>query len=212
MTSSTNGETPVAHSHPKHYDPVGMRLGMWLFLFTEILLFGGLFIAYSMYAHMYKRDFILSSGDLSRVLGTTNTLVLLTSSLTMVLAVASMQKGERRRAVYLVLVTIACGLTFLVIKGFEWGHKFEHGIYPSSDMLLKMPHGSIIFIYLYFAMTGLHALHVIVGTGLLSTVGVLCGTGRITPERHILLENSALYWHLVDVIWIFLFPLFYLIV
>ena len=212
MTFPDSAEPHIPHSHPKHYDPVGLRLGMWLFLFSEVLLFGGLFLVYAMYAHLYKKDFILSSGDLNRVLGTINTLVLLTSSLTMVLAVSSMQSGERRKALLYLLTTILFGIVFLVIKGFEWGHKIEHGLYPGSDSLLKMHHGAIIFIYLYFAMTGLHALHVVVGSGLLSVVGALVTTGRVTPERYIFLENSALYWHLVDVIWIFLFPLFYLIV
>lgn len=193
-----------------HRDDYGAKLGMWLFLVTEINLFGGLFVAYSFMRYKYPAEFHHGGSELNATLGITNTLVLLTSSLTVVLAIAAIQQGKRVLSKRLLLTTIGLGAVFLVIKGFEWGAKFHHGIYPSSPHLSTLPHGEQIFFGLYFTMTGLHGLHVIIGMGVLAAMAALVARGRITAERHVALENGGLYWHLVDVVWIFLLPLFYL--
>jgi cytochrome c oxidase subunit 3 len=193
------------------YDPVGARFGMWLFIFSELILFGGLFVLYTSYAYMYNSQFLAGSHQLSRTIGTANTVILLTSSLTMVLSIAAIRRADKRRATWLLSATILMAVVFLVNKGFEWGHKFEHHLYPGSPELLKLEKGSVVFYNLYYAMTGLHAFHVIVGIALLAFCLRQLGRDRVTRERYILLENCGLYWHMVDAIWIFLFPLFYLI-
>ena len=192
-------------------DDTGSRLGMWLFLLSEILLFGGLFILYSTYRYKYSMEFHLAAGELNRLFGTLNTLILLTSSLTMATSISAIQKGQRRLSAWLVIATIVLGLFFLTNKGIEWGAKIEHGIYPSSSVLLERSKGDMLFFGLYYVMTGLHGLHVLVGVCVLSVMLILIGRDKINPMRFVALENSGLYWHLVDLIWIFLFPLFYLI-
>ena len=191
---------------------VGSRIGMWLFLLSEILLFGGLFLIYAVYRAKNPADFHAASLELSRFDGTLNTAILLTSSLTAVVAISSLQeKNNKRRAMLFLGATIACGLAFLVVKAFEWTAKFEHGLYPNAPHLLGRPHGEQLYFGLYFIMTGLHALHVIIGMTVLSVVLSFIARGKQTQERSASLENAGLYWHLVDIIWIFLFPLFYLI-
>lgn len=195
----------------EHSNPAGAKVGMWLFLCTEILLFGGLFLLYSVYRYRFPADFHEASRELSRLLGTLNTVVLITSSLSVALAGHALGQGRRRRVQLLLGACLALGAGFLVVKGFEWGGKFAHGLYPGSPVLLAKAKGEILYFGLYYMMTGLHALHVLIGLGLLATVLVLVGRGRVGPGHPVLLENSGLYWHLVDMIWIFLFPLFYLI-
>jgi cytochrome c oxidase subunit 3 len=191
---------------------VGARIGMWLFLLSEILIFGGLFLLYAVYRSKHPADFHAASLELSRFDGALNTAILLTSSLTAVLAIFFLQHENRpRRTVLFLCATIACGLAFLVVKGFEWAAKFEHGLYPNAAVLLSRPPGEILYFGLYFTMTGLHALHVIIGIGVLSVMVSFVRRGTATQERSAGLENAGLYWHLVDIIWIFLFPLFYLI-
>ena len=192
-------------------DNAGVRFGMWLFLFTEIMLFGGLFILYSVYHHRYAADFAVGGKELELILGTINTAVLLTSSFTVASAIEAMRKNARKTALLLLSVTVLLGLIFLFDKYIEWSHKFAHGLYPGSARLLAGPKGIEIFFGLYFTLTGLHALHVFIGSGVLSTCLVFTAKGRITSERMNLLENAGLFWHLVDIIWIFLFPLFYLV-
>jgi cytochrome c oxidase subunit III len=187
------------------------KLGIWLFIATEVLLFGGLFLLYAMYRYRHPMDFHLASLELSRFDGTLNTAILITSSLTAALAVLSLEKGRADRARLFLSATFLFGLGFLVVKGFEWGAKFEHGLYPNAPHLLTRPAGEILYFGLYFTMTGLHAVHVIVGMSVLAGVFILMNRGKVTVERPLILENAVLYWHLVDVIWIFLFPLFYLI-
>ncbi len=187
------------------------RIGMWLFIGTEILLFGGLFLLYAVYRTRSPVEFHQASMELSRFDGTLNTSVLITSSFTLVLGILALQQGRVRRAGLLVGVTMALGAAFLVVKGFEWAEKFGHGLYPNAPTLMARGPGQVLYFGLYFTMTGLHAVHLIIGIGLLATMLVFLRRGRITPDRPILLENAGLYWHLVDVIWIFLFPLFYLI-
>jgi len=203
-----------------HHDPVGSRIGMWLFLLTEILLFAGCFLAYAVYRARYAGDFHFAAQELNLSLGLVNTLVLLTSSLTMVLGIASIERGRVRAAAAWTGATIALGAGFLVIKGFEWAAKFHHGIYPNSPQLASAhTMGEQVFYGLYYTMTGLHALHVIAGMAILAVmlffvVRLARSEGASGEAREALagrLENAGLYWHLVDVIWIFLFPLFYLI-
>jgi len=194
-----------------HRDDTGSKIGMWLFLLSEILLFGGLFILYSTYRYKNPIEFHLAAWELNRVLGTLNTLILLTSSLTMALSIYSIQKGNRKGSVSFLIATIFLGFLFLIIKSAEWAAKIGHGIYPNSPRLLGRGKGEVLFYGLYYSMTGLHGLHVLVGILVLSVMLFLMMKGKINENRSISLENSGLYWHLVDIIWIFLFPLFYLI-
>ena len=194
-----------------HRDYTASKIGMWLFLLSEILLFGGLFILYSTYRYKNPVEFHLAAWELNRVLGTINTLILLTSSLTMALSIYSVQKGNRKGSVFFLMATIFLGFLFLIIKYAEWAAKIGHGIYPNSTRLLGRNKGEILFYGLYYSMTGLHGLHVLVGIFVLSAMLFLMMRGKINENRSIPLENSGLYWHLVDIIWIFLFPLFYLI-
>jgi cytochrome c oxidase subunit 3 len=192
-------------------DYTGSKIGMWLFLLSEILLFGGLFILYSTYRYKFPADFHLAAGELNRIVGTFNTLILLTSSLTMALSISSIQKGNRKISMILVMATLLLGLVFLLNKYFEWATKLHHGVYPNSPTLLERNKGEVLFYGLYYAMTGLHGLHVLVGLCLLAGLCVLIHKEKINRTSFVMLENSGLYWHLVDIIWIFLFPLFYLI-
>ena len=154
-----------------HRDDFGARLGMWLFLVTEMLLFGGLFIAYSYMRFRYPAEFHHGGSELNVTLGVINTLVLLTSSLTVVLAIVAVQRAEKKRAMAFLAATLALGVTFLVIKSFEWSAKFAHGIYPGSPKLVAGRPGDSVFFSLYYLTTGLHGLHVIVGGVLLSWIG-----------------------------------------
>ncbi len=192
-------------------DYTGAKLGMWLFLFTEILLFGGLFLLYAAYLHRYPADFHLAGKELNVVLGATNTVVLISSSWLMALSISALQQGRVEQSKKLLLGTLACAGMFLVIKYFEWSAKIHHGIYPDSPELLARPAGEVMFFGLYYLMTGLHGLHVILGGGVITYAYVLILKGRVTPQDFVFLENAGLYWHLVDLVWIYLFPLFYLI-
>ena len=195
----------------EHRDDTGSKIGMWLFLFTEILLFGGMFLLYSVYRSKNPLDFHQAAFELSTVAGTINTLILITSSLTMALSISAIQKGDKKLSKAFLIMTIIFGLLFLVIKYFEWGAKFQHGIYPNSPELLDREQGEILFFSLYFIMTGLHGLHVLIGIFLLSFMLFFMVRETIGQNDFIKLENSGLYWHLVDIVWIFLFPLFYLV-
>lgn len=195
----------------RHRDDVGARTGMWLFLFTEILLFGGLFMLYSVFRAKYAIDFHGAAEDLNRIAGAANTAVLLTSSLAMALSIAAVRRGQKDLSVFFQGTTVLLGCVFLVVKYFEWSAKISHGIYPNSPVLLDLARGEILFYGLYFVMTGLHGLHVIVGLGLLGFMLVSTIKGKINQDDFIRLENSGLYWHLVDTIWVYLFPLFYLV-
>ena len=197
---------------PASRDDRGSRMGMWFFLLSELMLFGGLFILYAVYLTRYTADFVKAGAELSAPLGTANTLVLLTSSLFAALSVTAIQRDRRATACLMLALTLACALAFLGVKYVEWSAKFAHGIYPDSPALGARPHGEIIFFGLYFTIAGLHALHVVVGAGLLGVSAAMTARGTLHAGRYVLLENSALYWHLVDMIWIFIFPLFYLIV
>jgi cytochrome c oxidase subunit 3 len=188
-------------------------LGMWVFLVTEIMFFGGMFLAYLVYRSAFPRMFAEASSQLDLTLGAVNTVVLICSSFTMALAVFGAQVGNRRMLVFFLLLTILLGLAFLGIKSLEYRHKFEHHLFPGSHFRYQGSNAreAQIFFGLYFAMTGMHALHMIIGVGLLSVLAWMAKRGRFSPEYFSPVELSGLYWHFVDIIWIFLFPLLYLI-
>ncbi len=202
--------TAPAHAHPAHKDYQGAKFGMWLFLFTEILLFGGLFLLYSAYRSMYPVDFHNGGRHLNTFIGVANTIILLTSSLTVAIAISAIQKGNRKLTLLCLGITIAFALMFLVNKYIEWSAEIRHGIYPNGPALLKLPDGEKIFYGLYYSMTGLHGLHVLAGIIALSITLDFVRREKITSTDFNKLENVGLYWHLVDVIWIFLLPLLYL--
>jgi cytochrome c oxidase subunit 3 len=195
----------------KTIDKTGVRIGMWIFLYSEIILFGGLFVLYAVYFHAFPDDFASGGKELNRIFGTANTLVLLFSSFTVAASITAIQRRKKIQSMTLLVISILCGLIFLINKYFEWGAKFEHGLYPNSEHLLEADPGFIIFFGLYYTITGLHGLHVIIGMTLLAISLVLVMRNRVSAERYAMLENSGLYWHLVDLIWIFVFPLFYLV-
>jgi cytochrome c oxidase subunit 3 len=254
----------IALAH--HRDYTGSKIGIWLFLITEVLLFGGMFLLYSVYRSRFPEDFHHAAAELDTLVGTANTLILLTSSLTMALSIAATHHGNRKLSLIMIAATVACGGWFMVNKYFEWTAKIAHGIYPGSDFLAVHPEGEILFFGLYFTMTGIHGIHVLVGMAILTVMFVkvmnqpwkattfVSGHGlqraegcnlaivdkdgvplwkgeeiddtverivvktKYWPVKHRFrvedfnqLENSGLYWHIVDIIWIFLFPLFYLI-
>ena len=192
-------------------DHDGAKLGMWLFLFTELLLFGGLFLLYAVYLKRYPHEFAAGGKQLAWIMGTANTAILLTSSLFAAMAVSAVQRDELRRAVWMIGGTLLCAAGFMAIKYVEWSAKIGHGIYPGSGLLKAVAPGESIFFSLYFMTTGIHGLHVLIGGILLAVIGVKVKSGAVNAENYILLENGALYWHLVDLVWIFIFPLYYLI-
>ena len=198
-------------------------LGMWLFLATEIMFFGGMFCAYLIYRLAYFNAFAAGSQQLNVWMGGINTAVLIVSSVTVVLAVKAAEAGKRKLLVGYLVVTILLGMTFLVIKGFEYAEKFEKHHVPGStfnftdkfdDNGKQIPVNSKqaeLFFSLYFVMTGMHALHMIIGCGLFTGLAILAWKGHYSPTYFTPIENGGLYWHLVDIIWIYLFPLLYLI-
>jgi cytochrome c oxidase subunit 3 len=197
-------------------------LGMWLFLATEIMFFGGMFCAYLVYRYWYYNEFAAGSRSLDIWLGTINTAVLICSSLTVALGVRAAQMGQRKLLVILLLLTIVFGFAFLGIKGVEWYQKFEEHHIPgrsfnADDLVKAYPQIHIdqqheqIYFSLYFAMTGLHALHMIIGVGIFIFLTYYAWKGRYTPKYYTPVEIGGLYWHFVDIVWIYLFPLLYLI-
>lgn len=195
----------------EHRDDTGARFGMWLFLYTEVILFSGLFILYAVSLAKFPEAFAEASGKLNIYFGTINTLVLLTSSLTIALAITAIQLNRIRQTLILSAATVALAIVFLINKYFEWSAEISHGIYPGSEHLAELGPGVAAFFNLYYFTAGLHGLHVLIGGTLITVVAVMVAKGKVTSDRYTLLENSALYWHLVDLVWIFLFPLYYLI-
>lgn len=192
-------------------DPTGSRFGMWVFLYSEIMLFAGLFVLFAAYFREYQPDFVKGGRELNVVFGAANTVILLFSSFTVAASITAVRLAQPRRALAFLGTSIGCGAIFLINKYFEWEHKIRHGYYPNSPKLLEGPHGETIFFGLYYTITGLHAIHIIIGMTLLTVSAVMLAKRRIGPGHDVLLENAGLYWHLVDLIWIFIFPLFYLI-
>ncbi|HBC79116.1 MAG TPA: cytochrome C oxidase subunit III [Bacteroidales bacterium] len=194
-----------------HRDDLASKTGMWLFLFTEMLLFGGLFVVYTVYRYRNPQAFHLAAEELSVFIGTINTIILLVSSTTIAMSITAIQKKNKKLALMLIGITILLGLAFLANKYFEWGSHIREHIYPGSPVLTLRGHGDVLFYGLYFFMTGLHALHIIIGLVFIGFIASKIMRNKIDSGNYVLLENSGLYWHLVDLIWIFLFPLFYLI-
>ncbi|MFT5726150.1 MAG: cytochrome c oxidase subunit 3 [Desulforhopalus sp.] len=192
-------------------DFLGIRMGMWLFLYSEIILFGGMFVLYAAYFHAYPTDFAEGGKQLNRVIGAINTIILLLSSFTVAASITAVRQKSKKLALGLIGFSFFCGIVFLINKYFEWGTKIHHDIYPNSETLVNGDPGQNIFFGLYYVITGLHGLHVIIGMTLLAISFVLVAANKINADRFAMLENSGLYWHLVDLIWIFVFPLFYLV-
>ena len=191
------------------------RLGMWAFLITEVMFFGGLFTGYAVYRNLYPAAFRLASHHLDVALGTTNTAVLIGSSLTMALAIREAQIGRWKPQIGYLIATMLLGATFLGIKSIEYHHKWVDHLMPGPGFDVSVfgaegPHARIFYSF-YFVMTGLHAFHMVVGLGLMAWITRRAARGDFTPGHHTALEMTGLYWHFVDLVWIFLFPLLYLI-
>ncbi len=193
-------------------DESGKKFGMWLFLYTEIILFGGLFVLYAVYFAKYTPDFIEGGKELNRLFGVMNTVILLISSFAVAASITAIQRQEKGRALAGLAAALLCAVVFLINKYFEWGHKIEHGIFPNSEKLVDGPPGQNIFFGLYYVITGLHGVHIIIGMTLLLVSFYYVLKDKVNHKRFAVLENSGLYWHLVDLIWIFVFPLFYLVI
>jgi len=209
-----NHDAALAHQFDSLEQQVeASTLGMWVFLVTEVLFFGGLFVTYAVYRVLFPAAFGAASRELDILLGGINTAVLITSSLTMALGVRAAQLGQRRAIMTCLVLTMILGTMFLGIKGFEYYHKFTEHHVPGAGFRFEKEYAqhAQIFFSLYFMMTGLHALHMVIGLGILIVMFVWASRGRITAEYYSPIEISGLYWHFVDIVWIFLFPLLYLI-
>lgn len=211
-----------AHAHSGHvahqFDDAAQQkeaasLGMWGFLITEIMFFGGLFGAYTLYRNLYHDGFAAASHELDILLGSINTAVLIMSSLTMAMAVHSAQTNKRKLIILFLILTIVLGGVFLGIKAVEYSHKFHEHLVPGASFQFEAEHKNAaeIFFSLYFAMTGLHALHMVIGIGIMLVMLWMAVKGTFSAEYYAPVEVSGLYWHFVDIVWIFLFPLLYLL-
>jgi cytochrome c oxidase subunit 3 len=205
------------HFESAEHEFEASKEGMWLFLVTEVLMIGGLFVGYLLFRGMYLEDFKVAHKLLSVPLGATNTVVLLLSSLTMALAVTSSQLGDRKKTAMYLLFTILCGAAFCVVKYFEYSHKLHEGTLPAGFFtakhaldVVKYPHAPVFFSF-YFAMTGIHALHVVIGMGLMTWLLLRNQRGEFSAAFFTPVELVGFYWHFVDLVWIYLFPLLYLV-
>jgi len=216
--TDANGHAPHGQ-HPAlqhHFHTMAQQLeasvlGMWVFLVTEVMFFGGLFMAYILYRNLYPAAWLAGSHELNEVLGGANTVVLIVSSLTMALAVRAAQVGSRIGQIVNLILTLIFGTTFLVIKYFEYAAKFEHHLVPGAHFDPTRDPAQQLYFSLYFMMTGIHALHMVVGIGILLIMLRKAWKGHFSAEYYAPVEVSGLYWHFVDIVWIFLFPLLYLI-
>jgi cytochrome c oxidase subunit III len=222
----THGSLAGGHEHTHahhpalqhHFDTLEQQqhaatFGMWVFLVTEVLFFGGLFMAYVVYRTWYPEMFVAASSHLDIKLGGFNTIVLIGSSLTMALAVHAAQLGKSRMIVFWLFMTLILGSTFLGIKVIEYSDKIHHHLVPGPHFQFAAPWGAKAQLYfsLYFAMTGLHATHMIVGEVIMLVIAWQAWRGKFSAEYYTPVEITGLYWHFVDIVWIFLFPLLYLI-
>lgn len=201
----------------EHFDDLAQQrsaaqLGMWIFLATEVLFFGGLFLAYTVFRSLYPRDFAAASHHTEVLIGGSNTAILLFSSTLMALAVRAAEMKDRHRLVRLLLGTALFGIVFMILKGVEYHKDWSDHLVPVFSFQWGEPNPgpAQIFFWLYFAMTGLHAIHVSVGIALLLIFAWVARSGKFTSGHHTPIEILGLYWHFVDVVWIFLFPLLYL--
>jgi len=205
MSGRSTHHGPGAAGHEAHMDPTTAReaatLGIWTFLATEVLLFGGLFTAYVIFRIKYPQMFYEDHLKLNRALGAVNTIVLICSSLTVALGIAAIRRGRQRLLRVYLALTIVLAATFLVVKYFEYMEDFSKGLFPSTD----------IFFSLYFMMTGLHAIHVTAGVMALTAMLVLAFRGTFSEKYYTPVEVTGLYWHFVDLVWIYLLPLLYLV-
>jgi cytochrome c oxidase subunit III len=209
-------DIPATHAH--QFDDAAQQheaswLGMWVFLATEVMFFGGMFMGYMLYRSAYPEAFASASNHLDLGLGTLNTAVLICSSFTMALAVRAAQLGQNRPIVIFLMLTVALGAAFLGIKFTEYYIKFEEHLVPGSAFAYAGPLSASaeVFFSFYFAMTGMHALHMIIGLGLLIALVIKAARGRFSVSYNTPVELVGLYWHFVDIVWIFLFPLLYLV-
>src|SRR5476649_2387742 len=216
--SSAHVVEGTRHVIPHHFDSAyhefeASKFGMWLFLVTEILLFGGLFCAYTIFRGLYPDMFHEAHKELNKTLGALNTVVLLGSSLTMALGVGFAQRNERKKSMQMLAITLLCALTFLCVKYVEYSHKFHEGLLTAKYYTFEgiKAHNAGIFFSLYFMMTGLHGIHVLIGMILITWILLRTKRGDFNDKYFTPVELTGLYWHLVDLIWIFLFPLLYLI-
>lgn len=206
------------YHHAHHFESADAELeaskfGMWVFLVTEVLMFGGLFVAYAVLRGMYPQAFHSAHQLLDWKMGALNTVILISSSLTMAMAVGAAQRGERGRTVATLGLTILLASGFLVVKYFEYSHKFHMGIFPAGHFSFKglQDVKSPLFFSLYFVMTGLHGLHVVIGMGLIGWIMGRASRGEFGPKFYTPVELVGFYWHFVDLVWIYLFPLLYLV-
>ncbi len=215
-----SSRNPLAHHfHSMAQQLDAAKIGMWFFLAQEILFFSGLFVAYGIYRSWYPEAFSAGSHLLDRTMGAANTVVLLFSSLTVALSIRSIQLGKRSQATTYLVITILCACFFMVVKYMEYSHKFHVGYLPGihfsptefPEGIEAVPYATRSFFGIYFMMTGVHGLHVLVGIGLMVWLIIKNNRGDFTPEYYTPVEMVGLYWHLVDLIWIYLFPLLYLI-
>jgi len=213
--ADSHAASPLAHQFEDlEQQQEAASLGMWVFLATEVMFFGGLFAGYTIYRNLYPPGFEAGSHMLNVTIGAINTAVLICSSLTMALAVRAAQLGKRNALVAFLMLTIALGLAFILIKlTLEWRHDYLEGLAPGLNFTFAGPDAKSLelFFCFYFIMTGVHALHMMVGVGVLSVLLVQAWKGHIGPNHFDAVETAGLYWHFVDIIWIFLFPLLYLI-
>lgn len=215
--STAKVDRRVAHSH--HFDSMEQehesgKQGVWLFMATEIMMFGGLFVGYFIYRMKYPEAWVEGGSLLSWKLGALNTLVLLFSSFTMAQAVTETMKGENKKALNLVMITTLCACAFMVVKYFEYSGKIHHGLFPGLDIWdpsAVQNEGTRLFLLFYFLMTGLHGFHILVGVGLMFWLMKRLKNDEFSPKYYTAVEGVGLYWHIVDIIWIYLFPLMYLI-
>ncbi|MFZ9594927.1 MAG: cytochrome c oxidase subunit 3 family protein [Bdellovibrionia bacterium] len=214
----SSANTTVEHHHAHHFNSAeeefeAAKQGMWIFMVTEVLMFGGLFVAYGIFRGLYPTMFHEAHEMLNWKMGALNTVVLITSSLTMALAVSSTQKGENAKAFRYLLVTFLFACCFLVVKYFEYSHKFHDGLLPGgffANHELKDPKAPLFF-SLYFMMTGLHGIHVLIGMGVIAWLMIRLKRGEFSPAFYTPVELVGFYWHFVDLVWIYLFPLLYLV-
>lgn len=211
MEKESNAGAAVTAEAQSGIDYTGKKIGMWLFLFTELLFFGGMFLLYSVFRSQYPAEFHSAAQEENLLLGSVNTTILLTSSFTIAVAIAAIRKGNKILSLYMQTATIMFGICFLLIKYFEWSAKISKGIYPDSPALLNRGKGDILFFSLYYVMTGIHGIHVLIGVIAIAIMFVYTRRGIIDRDNFAKLENTGLYWHFVDIVWIYLFPLFYLI-